>query len=305
MIENGTKTVDEQNIAEPIIHIRVTPDKMQAFLSVGIPENCRQVTVDDLLKTLERAGITFGIIQKELERRCSLQSFFSEILCAEGEQPVKGKDATMSYHFELNPVLKPRERADGGADFHDMGIIQGVEKDQVLCSRTMPVPGKDGMNVFGIVVPFKPGAEKKFNNGQNTYISEDLLTLCSSIDGCINFHNNIVAIDDTFTVRGNINTATGDIVFAGNVIVTGDVSEGFRIHAGKDVTVQGMVEGATIWAKGNITITQGMNGMNLGKLYAGGDIKSRYFQNTKVMCQGNIVADYYLNGEIIAGGAII
>lgn len=303
-IETKDITPEEIELAEPTFKIRITPDKMQAYLAVSKPENCRTVLPEDLLKALEDAGVTYGINEKEIDRCCELQSFFSEVLCAQGVSPVDGIDGTFTYHFDLNPELKPRVRSDGTADFHDMGLIQSVAKDEVLCSRTMPIPGEDGMNVFGIAIPFKPGAEKKFMNGANTYISEDLLELRSSVDGCINFKNNIVAVNDTFTVNGNVDPSTGDIVFCGNVIVMGDVREGFKVHAGKDVTIRGMVEGATIWAKGNILITEGMNGMNEGKLFAGGNIKGKYFQNAEIMCQGDITADYYLYGTVTAGGAI-
>lgn len=296
--------VAEQQETEPVIKIRVSPDNMKAYMSIGIPDNCREITKKDLLDALEEGGITYGINHEEIERRCESKSFFSELLCAQGKQPIDGKDGTMSFHFDTEHVLKPRERADGGADFHDMGIIQSVSKDELLCSRTMPMPGEDGINVSGIVVDFKPGEEKKFPNGANTYISEDQLELRAAIDGNINFKNGIVSIDDTFTVKGDIDTSTGDIIFCGNVVVLGDIREGFKIHAGKDVTIKGMVEGATIWANGSITITEGMNGMNIGKLFAGGNIKGRYFQNTQIMCQGDVAADYFLNSEVTCGGTI-
>lgn len=303
----GNKTIpinNPQGLADPIFRIRVTPDKMQAYLSVGVPDNCREITTEDLLKALEDRNIKYGINEKEIERCCSLKSFFSEIFCAQGKMPIAGQDGTMSFLFEINPEPKPAVRADGSTDYHDMGIIQSVKKDQVLCTRTMPIPGEDGIDVFGEVVAFKPGAEKRFGNGKNTYISDNELELRAEIDGCINYKNNLVTIDDTFTVRGNVDNATGDINFCGNVVVTGDVREGFKVHSGNNVTISGMVEGATIWAQGDMQITQGMNGMNTGCLYCGGNIKSKYFQNTEILCQGDVTADYYLNASVISGGTI-
>ncbi|NCC86318.1 MAG: DUF342 domain-containing protein [Clostridia bacterium] len=299
-----TEDIQEEKKEEPTFSLRVTPDKMQVHLTVKTPKNCREVKQEDILQFLSDRGVKYGIINAEINRVCEVQAFFSEIYCVQGKPPVDGTDGTMTYHFDTKPVLKPRERSDGGADFHDMGIIQSVVEGQVLCSKTHPLPGEDGINVFGEAVPFKPGADKIFSNGQNTVISEDTLELQAEIDGCIVFKNNIVTIDDNFTVYGNVDTATGDIVFCGSVMVKGDVCEGFKIHAGGNVTIQGMVEGATIWAGGDVLISQGMNGMNTGKIYSGGNVKSKYFQNSQVMCKGDMSTDYFLNGSIVAGGSI-
>ncbi len=302
--EAEAERIANLNKEEPVFFLRVTADKMQAHLSVKNIEKSRKIKEEEILELLKKRGIVYGVRQEEIERVCNLQSFFSEVHCAQGTVPVPGQDGTLTYHFDLDHVLKPKERADGGADFHDMGIVRNVPKDELLCSRTHPIPGEDGKDIFGEVVPFKPGAEMVFGNGANTVISEDTLELRAGIEGRIVFKNKTVSIEDTFTVMGNVDTATGDIVFSGTVIVKGDVCEGFQVRAGKDVVVNGMVEGATIWAGGNVLISQGMNGMNFGKIYSGGSVKSKYIQNAEVKCQGDVVADYYLNGSVIAGGSI-
>lgn len=302
--EEEAERIANLNKEEPVFFLRVTADKMQAHLSVKNIEKSRKIKEEDILELLKKRGIIYGVKKEEIERVCNLQSFFSEVHCAQGKVPIPGKDGTLTYHFDLDHVLKPKERADGGVDFHDMGIVRNVPKDELLCSRTHPIPGEDGKDIFGEVVPFKPGAEMVFGNGANTVISEDTLELRAGIEGRIVFKNKTVSIEDTFTVTSNVDTATGDIIFSGTVIVKGDVCEGFKVHAGKDVVVNGMVEGATIWAGGNVLISQGMNGMNFGKIYSGGSVKSKYIQNAEVRCQGDVVADYYLNGSVIAGGSI-
>lgn len=295
------ETVEQKT---PIIKVDVSQNKMEAYVNVEIPENCREVTKEDITKALEESGVKYQIDNAEIDRRVETQSFINEFQCSQGLEPKDGIDGSLQYLFEKEPVLKPKVNNDGSTDYHEMGLVQNVEKGQVLCTRVLPKPGEDGTNVFGDVVPFKPGKEFKFENGKNTEISEDELQLVSSIDGHVEYKNRKVEVNDTFTVRGDVDTATGDIVFCGNVVVMGDVCEGFKIHAEKDVTINGMVEGATIWAKGDVKITQGMNGMNSGFIYCGGNVTSKYFQNSEIQCQGDVTADYYLNGSVTAGGTV-
>lgn len=295
------ETVEQKT---PIIKVDVSQNKMEAYINVEIPENCREVTKEDITKALEESGVKYQIDNAEIDRRVETQSFINEFQCSKGLEPKDGIDGSLQYLFEKEPVLKPKVNKDGSTDYHEMGLVQNVEKGQVLCTRVLPKPGEDGTNVFGDVVPFKPGKEFKFESGKNTEISEDELQLVSSVNGHVEYKNRKVEVNDTFTVRGDVDTSTGDIVFCGNVVVMGDVCEGFKIHAEKDVTINGMVEGATIWAKGDVKITQGMNGMNSGFIYCGGNVTSKYFQNSEIQCQGDVTADYYLNGSVTAGGTV-
>lgn len=296
--------VEQEEKKDPVVKVRISSDKLQAFATVEISENCNKMTPAKLIKSLKDQEITQGINVQEILRRCKTQSFFNEFQCAQGVEPKDGTDGSVEFLFEKDPVPKPKVSVEGKTDFHDMGIVQNVEKEQVLCTRVLPAPGENGINVFGDEIPFKPGKEYKFESGKNTVISEDTLELKAGIAGHVFYKNRKVEVNDTYTIRGNIDNSTGDIVSYGNVIVSGDVCEGFKIHAKGNVTINGLAEGATIWAEGNIKISQGMNGMDIGKIYCGGNVISKFFQNSEVLCAGDVSAEYYLNGSVTAGGNI-
>jgi uncharacterized protein (DUF342 family) len=66
-----------------------------------------------------------------------------------------------------------------------------------------------------------------------------------------------------------------------------------------------MAEGAFIEAGGNISISNGMNGMTKGTLTAGGNVVAKYFQNATVVCKGDVYADVIMNCQIAAEGSVI
>jgi uncharacterized protein (DUF342 family) len=77
------------------------------------------------------------------------------------------------------------------------------------------------------------------------------------------------------------------------------------VKSEKDISIRGMAEGAVIEAKGNISISNGMNGMGRGSLTAGGDIVGKYFENAKLVAGRNICADVLMNSQAKAGDSII
>jgi len=105
-------------------------------------------------------------------------------------------------------------------------------------------------------------------------------------------------IQNTFTVKGDISNATGNINFVGNLIVNGNVLAGFAAQASGNITINGSVEDATVVAGGNIVITEGINGGGQGKVQAGGFIKTKYIQSGVVTAGGDIESTFIQHSNI-------
>ena len=226
-------------------------------------------------------------------------------MCAKGVLPVDGTDGWINYNFNTDKGLMPKERNDGTVDFRDLGLVKNISKGDVLCTITPPVPGKDGIDIYEHVVPFKPGRLPTLPSGTNTVISEDKLSLLAAVDGCIENLHSRINVNDVFIVRGNVDSASGNVNANGSVIVQGDVMEGFSVKAGQEISVRGMVEGAILEAKGTISLSNGMNGMGRGTLKAGGNIVGKYFENAILISENDIYADILMNCRVTAGGSIL
>lgn len=301
-VDAENKTNEEQ---PPQFDVRVSTDNMAAYLRIKPAYSGQTVTFEDVIGFLTQQGITYGICEKEVRSFCQDGRFYSEVICAKGIRPVDGTDGFIEYFFNTNTEYKPKEREDGTIDFRDLEMVKNIKKDAVLCKITPPEPGTDGTDVFGHVVPFVAGRFPVLPTGTNTIVSEDGLSLIAGVDGCIEYKKSVINVSDVFYVRGDVDSASGNINAIGSVVVQGDVREGFSVKAGKDISIRGMAEGALIEAQGTISISNGMNGMGKGTLKAGGNIVGKYFENAIIISENDIYADILMNCRATAQGSII
>lgn len=290
---------------KPEMDVRVSNDRLTAYLTVEVKQPDQILSYQEVIDFIKSKGIVFGICEDSIRDFCEKKKYFLELPCARGLAPIDEEDADMEYLFQTDRNGLPVEREDGTVDFRDLGLVQNVKKGDVLCRIIPPQKGKDGLDLFNKPIPHKKGRMPKFPSGKNTVISENGLELSAAIDGCIEYKNMILNVNETFIVRGNVDSSCGNIDFLGSVIVQGDVMEGFTVKAGGDITIRGMVEGATLSAGGSISITNGVNGMHGGKLSAGGNIRAKYFQNAVLNCQGDVIADVIMNSNVSAAHSII
>jgi len=294
-----------QEELKPQFQLQISTDNMAAYLRVTPAYPDQIVLFDDIIEYLTQNEITYGVCEDAIRSFCQNKKFYSELICAKGDPPVDGTDGFIEYKFDHDTGLKPKEREDGTVDFRDLGLVKNISKGGVLCQMTPPKPGKDGMNIYNQIVPFVEGRRPTFPSGTNTVISEDGLSLLANVDGCIEFTKSTVNVSDVFIVRGDVDSASGNINAVGSVIVQGDVVEGFFVKAGKDISIRGMAEGATIEAKGTISISNGMNGMGKGILRAGGNVVGKYFENAIIFSDNDIYADVLMNCKVTVGGSIV
>lgn len=305
--ERGSETPEKAPTPEKLqVELQIATDKMAAYIRVKKPSGPYEpLTYETIMELLRQNGISYGVLEDDIREFCEQKKYFLDLKCAEGLAPVDQEDGQLEYQIIRDQTNAPIQREDGTVDFHDLGLIQNVLKGDVLCRIIMPKPGKDGIDIFARTVAHRKGKIPKFPNGRNTVVSEDGLTLTAGMDGCVEYKNACLNINDAFVVRGNVDSSSGNIDFLGTVTVQGDVREGFSVKAGRDIIVRGTVEGAALEAGGSVAISNGMVGMGRGKLKAGGDVRGKYFENVVISCEGDLFADTIMNCRITAGGSVI
>ena len=78
----------------------------------------------------------------------------------------------------------------------------------------------------------------------------------STSKGHISYANHKVNIFQTYEVNGDVDFNTGNINFPGNVIIKGNVKNGFTVRAGGDVDISGNLAG-TVIIGGNLNVKRG------------------------------------------------
>ncbi len=251
---------------------------------------------------LAENGVAFGISESKILSLVHRPIYNLYIEVAHGQPPVPGIDGRLEYHVSRETSLKPKVREDGTVDYRDLGIIQQVEPDQILVERIPPTPGTEGYDVQGNPIAPRPGRDVVLPAGKNTYVSDDGLYLLADRAGHVDFIGGKVVVQETYTVSGDVGSATGNINFNGSVSIRGTVLAGFTVKATGNVIIRGGCEAATIEAGGNVTIGEGING---GHVIVAGDLKSKYLQNSRVEAGGSIYSDAVVHCELRCGDALV
>lgn len=288
------------------VQVQVSKDSMNASIRLYSPSaQGRKPNVEMILDALAKANVKYGIVQPIVERIVATPIYCQTIPVAKGKAVIEGTDAEIEYHFETNPLAKPKMNEDGSVDFHQLNIFTEVKEGQVLATLTPEKTGEPGMNVLGNPIYPHKVRKKVLRYGRNIRISEDKLQIISEVSGDVKLEGDMVFVSDAYTVPADVDASTGDIVYEGNVIVNGNVRTGFSIHAKGDIQVKGVVEGAALYSGGNIVLSRGIQGMNRGLLEAKGDVLTKFIESASVKAGGVVRAGSILHSTIEAGDKII
>lgn len=305
---DGAAAPDAVNPPEPVDAagvVTVAKDRMKATICMSLPRHGGRTLSEEMIRALIREkGVVYGLRDLSIKQMGESPLYDRDISIAEGLPPQKGKDGSIEYHVRLQKDAAPRVNDDGSVDYKDLGLVENVAKDQLLVTKTPAEAGINGKDVLGGTINALSGKEKLLPMGKNTYISEDGLLLLASKNGQCDFVGNKLHVNETFTVRGDVCTATGNIDFFGNVIVAGSVFAGFMVKAGGNIDIQGHVEGSKLIAEGNVVIRNGFHGMNRGEIIAGGDVRSKYIQAGRVQAGGIIETQVILQANVQCSDSI-
>lgn len=284
--------------------LTIRPDRMQAYARFyAASEGGEDMTAQEMIHDLELRGIKCGILTDAIEGFFKQREYGEDILVAEGKAPVQGKHAYIEYKFNTDKKAKPTLNEDGSVDFFHLNILNHCDKGDVLAVLHPEEPGEPGENLFGERVQPADVRKEVLKFGHNIDLSEDKTVLTAQVNGHVELVQGTVFVSDELAVE-NVDTATGNIDYEGNVLINGNVATNFQVKAKGDIVVKGVVEGAVLEAGGNIVIARGMNGMGRGVLRADGNIISKFLENVTAEAKGYVASESILHSRVTAGGEV-
>ncbi len=285
--------------------VKITPDKMKAYLCINNhnPTNAL-LEMNTIISKLWDEGVKWGIKTSVIKTMLAQQIYDRSILIAEGIPPQNGQDAVIKYKFKKRENVNLREDMDGKVDFRDLGLIEIVHAGDVLATKIPPTQGTPGKMVTGEEISPENGQDVSIPKGENTHLSNNGMTLLSSVDGYVFLNDDRISVGTTYEVSGDVDINVGNIYFIGPVKVKGDVKKGFTIKTEGDIEIGGGVENATLISEGNITVMQGIRGTKC-QVYAKGNVICKFIENANIEAKGNvIVTDAILHSQVIAGDGV-
>ncbi|MCB1160581.1 MAG: DUF342 domain-containing protein, partial [Leptospiraceae bacterium] len=262
---------------DSLIEMDVNPDGMKAYLRILPPKHGGKLqTKASLLKSLNDAGIKYGIKEDNLDLLIRNQVFFSRTLVAEGTPPGETKHGYIKVHFESNGKPSLTEDFSGRVDLKNVGFIQTVKKGELLAERVHPEKGESGMDVFGKELPSPEGTRPPWRLGDNCQLSEDDEKLYSKIDGRpVLGRDGSIRVDEVCLLN-NVDYSTGNVDFPGTIIVEGRIADDFKLSTRGSLIIKKSVGRVFLSADGDIVLNGGVMGKGGGSIESKADIYAKF-----------------------------
>ena len=284
-----------------LLEVTSSPDKLKLFLSITPKTGPIVISRDELLKLLEEGisleNIDLGVIDATLE------------VIAKGEPAKerrikKGRDAEPGTDGKLVVLVKKftgkgEVLGEGKkASLHALHLFDNVTKGQVVARLYPPKDGKNGLDVFGDIIPSKPGKAVALSLGEGLSQNADQVSsdgyerIIAESDGYIFGDGVSLSLSEELVIRGDLDFHFGTIDFVGRVSVSENVQPGFGITAKKGIKVGGEVrESPLISPEGSIEVKGFYFGGRGGNVITGKGFTASVIQQARVEAARSIIIE--------------
>lgn len=304
------------------VFVEIAPDAMSAKVTILPPANPGEkfMAVDDVRAALIRRNVVYGIDENRMaDISAKLSRFAAEKNIAEsvegdiafGTPVVNGEDARIEYLYKKEMAAEPQAAApeqteDGRIDYRAAHKIDNIAKGTVLARKIHATKGTSGKTVMGVEVQSTEGKDVTLTPQKGVIVSpENPDEFIADADGQVIIKEGKISVLALYEVPGDVNLSTGNIDFIGTVIVKGDVKDGFKVYAGEDIVVNGVVEGAELKAGGKMTILGGVSGNDKAHIICKGDANIKYIRNAIAEVGGNLtITQAIMHSKITVDGKV-
>lgn len=285
--------------------LEISKDKQNAYITLleNEEQNDAELNYTSVINEVKKY-IKYGLDEFQLIKTLDDKITGEKICIAKGKLAVPGKDGSIRYHFEMEKPLLPKLKKDGTVDYRELDSINTVNVGDVLAEIIPPTEGEEGIMVTGDKIPYTKGKTPKFKYGKDITLSLDGVLLKSAINGLVEFKDGKINVSEILLVE-NIDNSIGNINFNGNVIVNGDILNGFTLISGSSVEVKGAVEGGYIECEGDVLIRQGIQGYNRLTINTKGNLSTKFIENADINVGENITSEAIMHSNVSSKSNIL
>lgn len=273
------------------IEISISPDRMRADIRLNISADKSLPAGEEIRKILKEQGVTFGIQEDKIEALLrqgpSIPGKWLEI--ARGKPPRDGVDASFKVLVDTDRKGPLHSADEAQVDLKDLGMINNVEEDQLIVTKTPLEREEDGMSVTGEVLKAKKARDLTLRAGPNTRLTENGLELIATAGGHLLRKGNIFSVEKVFQVHGDVDYSTGNLESSGSIGITGSVKDDFSVNAAENLEVRGVVEGAYLSSGMDMILRSSVRGMGKGIIRCGNDLHAEYMDQCRIRTGGDLL----------------
>jgi len=272
-------------------------DRLRAHVSF-LPTESQPVgphMLDEIIRVLETAGLQ-EINKEAISDALEDVKPGKPVQVATGTPPAPGNDGYIDYKVKIDTgIMELYENEDGRIDYKELSLFDNVHAGDVLAVLVDPKKGKPGVDVFGLPVPPQEGKPAKLRAGRNVKLASGGKKAVASIDGMPFCIQGRIEVRPVYKIKKDVNYATGNVRFVGDVHVGGTVREDFLVEAKDNVFVEHSIEKAAVSAGKDVEVGRGIFGKINIAVRAGGNLKAGMANNAYLYAGGKIC----IEGEML------
>jgi uncharacterized protein len=277
------------------ITVKIAPEGGQATLRAPPGLEAAMVAPQTLTLLAREAGV---LIDREVERNIAAfaaaygrEAGETTAIIARSTPPVNGADGQVEWQGGRDPNDSLEHAPPPSADQTDHYAGQcylWVKAGDVVGVARQPTNGTDGRDVRGGVIKARAGQPVPVRI-HSTLSLDSVGRIVAQADGILAIRHGELSVSPALEVPGYVDFSTGHIDFAGSVAIAKGVRSGFKVNAGGDLRVGGLIESAEIRCSGDLTSRGGMAGNGRGSLSVGRNAHILYLEKVTGATGGDLI----------------
>jgi uncharacterized protein (DUF342 family) len=215
------------------------------------------------------------------------RSRVSDAVIARGRRPTSEVPPYLVVAERLLPKETLADPSSARVDFHELSPFTLVKKGEVLATLAPKQNGAMGMTVKGTAVAFRKEIVPSPKPGKNTLLLRDG-ELVAACDGRFQSSSASLWVEEVLEVKGDVDYHVGNIDFPGDVVIQGEVRDGFTVKAGKSLLCSRSIEGCHVTCGGDLVTSQGIIGKEKAQLHVGGTTQAKFIEGCSLDSGGSI-----------------
>lgn len=243
-----------------IVKRRVLDTAPAQRLTLQVEEDVRYkspLTMETITNLLTAEGIIAGIDWHACTRATLLDQE-ETLVIAEGKPPIPGQDAWVKFFFSQEERIPVMVGEEDQVDYRERFVFTSVEAGNLLGEKQPGIPGRPGITVRGEIILPEPPRDVFLVAGKGVSLTEDGVRAVAMETGrpVITRRGEEVKLQvlSGLVHPGDVDLASGNIKFRGDITIYGSVTEGMTVDAQGNLHVGSNVDGAIIQAGGSISI---------------------------------------------------
>ena len=278
-----------------LLELTISEDGMTALGSFLPPVGEGRMLSPDYVDTvLESRGVVYGIDHEAIAEAVFTVNTDHHaregVVLARGTAPLSARPSFFRILSQTQHSGEFSHHTDR-IDYKEVSRLPVVHPGQVIAVKVDAVEGQAGTTVRGEEVPFQTQTIQQLVPGNHVRVVEHRAV--AEIGGQLQVRDGAFHVEDRLEITGSVGYETGSIEFPGDVVLRGEVKDGFHIWAGRSVTAAGTVDVSEVYCRGDFSSTGGVVGRGKAILRSGGKVQARFISNCFVESKESVFIKQY------------